>query len=100
MAHTRRAFLKQAAFTGAGLAVAGGQALASPLILTSRRARPGTVAGTLVFRPYYVQRGMGPHLDATYAYASDTKWDAFHSNIKGSPEAGLTVSDTEGQPRF
>ncbi|HEX7071733.1 MAG TPA: endo-1,4-beta-xylanase, partial [Rhodothermales bacterium] len=33
-------------------------------------------------------------------YASDAKWDAFHSNISASPETGVVISDSEGQSRF
>src|SRR5688572_382237 len=69
-------------------------------ILTTKRTRRAVRKGTLQFRPYYVQRGVGPHHDGTYAYASDTKWDAFHSNIEASVERGIVISDTEGQERF
>lgn len=95
---TRRAFLRQAALGGAGLALAL-PAASSPLILTSPRTHRHTASGKLVFRPYYVQRGLGPHLEGTYAYASDTKWDAFRSNISATQE-GVVLSDTAGQERF
>lgn len=95
---TRRTFMKSAALGGAGLALAA-PAAGAPLILTPARTRRDTAAGTLAFRPYYVQRGLGPHLEGTYAYASDTKWDAFHSNINAT-ETGVVLSDTEGQERF
>ena len=90
---TRRVFLRNT--TAAGLSLAVGV----PDILTSRRTLRKTTAGTLAFRPYYVQRGVGPHLEGTYAYASDTKWDAFHSNISAT-QTGVVISDTEGQERF
>ena len=77
---TRRSFLKSTAIGGAGLVLAA-PAAAAPLILTPARTRRRTAAGTLSFRPYYVQRGLGPHLEGTYAYARDMKWDAFHSNV-------------------
>lgn len=96
---TRRAFLCQAALSGAGLALAT-SASAAPLVLTSRRTPRRTAAGTLAFRPYYVQRGVGPHLEGTYAYASDTKWDAFHSDIRATADEGVLLSDAEGQERF
>lgn len=54
--------------------------------------------GTLIFSPQYVQSGDGPHL-LDWAYASDTHWDAFHSNIAATKE-GVTISDTEGQEKF
>ncbi|HXX63635.1 MAG TPA: endo-1,4-beta-xylanase [Bacteroidota bacterium] len=54
--------------------------------------------GELLFRPYFVQQGRGPHL-LDWAYASDTHGDAFHSNITASA-SGVRVSDTEGHPHF
>jgi len=54
--------------------------------------------GELIFRPYFVQRGRGPHL-LDWAYASDAQWDAFHSNIKSSND-GVKISDTEGRKHF
>lgn len=54
--------------------------------------------GTLIFKPAYVQKGVGPHL-LDWAYASDQHWDAFHSNITASKE-GVTISDTEGRLKF
>ena len=93
----RRTFLKTSALAGAGLAVAPA-ALGAPTVLTPRRTRRRTAAGTLAFRPVYVQDGRGPHL-LDWAYASDPKWDAFHSDIAAS-EAGVVVSDVEGQGRF
>jgi hypothetical protein len=35
----------------------------------------------LIFRPYFVQKGQGPHL-LDWAYASDENGDAFHSYLK------------------
>ncbi len=55
-------------------------------------------AGTLILKPYYVQRGIGPHL-LDWAYTTDTNWDAFHSNIAASKD-GVTISDTEGREKF
>src|SRR5690606_13897751 len=95
---TRREFLRRAALGGGGVALAS-SAAGAPFILTPRRIPRRTAAGTLIFRPYYVQRGRGPHLDGTYAYASDTKWDAFHSDICAD-ETGVAISDTDGQGRF
>jgi endo-1,4-beta-xylanase len=57
-----------------------------------------TERGSLVFKPEYVQQGEGPHL-LDWAYASDTHWDAFHSNISASRD-GVTISDTEGREKF
>src|SRR5690606_22814580 len=74
----RRDFLRQSTVAAAGVAFAP-SAFAAPTVLTPRRVRPRTAAGTLVFRPTFVQRGVGPHL-LDWAYATDHKWDAFHSN--------------------
>ncbi len=87
---TRRSFLRQAA--------AGAASLTVPTILTPRRAARRTAAGTLVFEPVYVQRGQGPHL--RWAYASDTKWDAFHSNIVAEENDRVVISDANGEERF
>ncbi len=54
--------------------------------------------GSLTFKPFYVQRGVGPHL-LDWAYASDANWDAFHSNIVATRE-GITISDLEGRDKF
>jgi hypothetical protein len=56
------------------------------------------MSGKLTFKPYFTQRGVGPHL-LDWAYASDERWDAFPSNITASTE-GVTISDTEGRGRF
>lgn len=55
-------------------------------------------AGTLRFRPHYVQAGRGPHL-LDWAYATDTSWDSFFSDITCTKE-GVTISDTGGRERF
>jgi hypothetical protein len=52
----------------------------------------------VLFKPTFVQRGRGPHL-LDWAYASDMKWDAFHSNIAASND-GVSISNTEGVDRF
>ena len=92
MMQSRRDFLRTAALAGSALVAAG------PTILTPRRTAPRTAAGTLVFEPVYVQRGMGPHL--RWAYASDTKWDAFRSDILADENTRVVISDTMGQEKF
>ncbi len=67
-------------------------------IITERRTAAITEQGELIFRPYYVQRGVGPNL-LDWAYASDQNWDAFHSNITASKD-GVKISDTEGREKF
>lgn len=103
----RRAFLKTA---GAAVTALGG----SPEILTPRRSPIRTQKGRLVFRPYYVQKGRGPHLGTVsslenlgsrdwsfpqWAFASDQEWDAFYSDIFAT-EDGVRISDTGGHETF
>lgn len=89
---SRRTFIRNSAVAGLGLGLGG------PTILTSARTHRNTRKGTLAFRPEFVQDGGGPHL-ADFAYASDTKWDAFHSDINVG-RRGVTISDTGGSERF
>jgi len=95
---TRRKFLKDTAFAGIGSAIAAETVLSAPSILTRPRTTPVTLGGELVFRPHYVQRGRGPHL-LEWAYASDRKGDAFHSNITSAKD-GVRISDSEGTEKF
>lgn len=92
MPPSRRTFIKQTA------ALAATAAFGAPTLLTTPRTRRPTAQGTLVFQPHYVQRGQGPHLN--WAYASDTKWDAFHSDISAEQNDRVVISDTEGQEKF
>jgi endo-1,4-beta-xylanase len=57
-----------------------------------------TQKGNLIFKPYFVQRGVGPNL-LDWAYACDENWDAFYSNIASSNE-GVVISDTFGVEKF
>lgn len=54
--------------------------------------------GKLLFRPWFVQRGRGPHLD-NFCYATDENGDTFRTDIRLTRE-GIEISDTNGQPRF
>jgi hypothetical protein len=90
--------MKSAAFAGLGAAVGTRTVLSAPSILTRPRTETPTGAGELLFRPRYCQRGRGPHL-LEWAYAGDTKGDAFHSNISATRE-GVRISDTEGHESF
>lgn len=94
---TRRKFMKNSAYIGMGSLLVG-KALASPLVLTSKRTPINREGGELLFKPWFVQKGSGPHL-LDWAYASDAHWDAFHSNITSSNE-GVKISDTEGVNKF
>jgi endo-1,4-beta-xylanase len=95
---TRRKFLKTGALAGIGSAIGAATVLSAPSILTRSRVPVSTGSGTLTFRPQFVQKGRGPHL-LEWAYASDTSWDAFHSDIASGP-AGVTLSNTEGKEKF
>jgi GH35 family endo-1,4-beta-xylanase len=54
--------------------------------------------GELIFRPFYTQSGRGPHL-LDWAYATDTRWDSFHSDITATKD-GVRITDTEGHEKF
>ncbi|MFO7446267.1 MAG: endo-1,4-beta-xylanase [Ignavibacteriaceae bacterium] len=110
----RREFIKKTALAGAGAVVAANELLSAPLILTSKRTITNTEKGELIFKPYFIQDGAGPHLGMvksfenigsaewdfpSWAFASDTEWDAFYSNIFATKE-GVKISDTEGRDKF
>ena len=54
--------------------------------------------GKIIFKPYFVQKGRGPHL-FDFVMTLDSNGDAFHSDIKVTNE-GITISDTEGRDKF
>ena len=56
------------------------------------------MAGKLIFKPYFTQKGRGPHL-FQFVMSIDEKGDAFHSDIKVTTN-GIEISDTEGKERF
>jgi endo-1,4-beta-xylanase len=89
---------KDALAGGVGSLVVQDSTVAAPTIVTSGSSPRRTAAGELVFRPYYVQAGRGPHL-LDWAYASDEQWDSFHSNITASAQ-GVKISDAEGKGKF
>jgi endo-1,4-beta-xylanase len=95
---TRRKFLKDSAVAGVGTAFASAGLLSAPTILTRSRGTKFNGQGELIFRPHYVQSGRGPHL-LDWAYASDERWDAFHSNVAATKDR-VTISDTEGKKKF
>ncbi|HEY6953158.1 MAG TPA: endo-1,4-beta-xylanase [Bacteroidota bacterium] len=55
-------------------------------------------SGELIFKPFLIQSGRGPHL-LDWAYASDPDWDAFHSNIRVDNE-GVRISDSGKRAKF
>jgi hypothetical protein len=93
----RRSFVKNLSYAGLGTAAAG-SIVSFPTVLTAARTKQSTAAGDLVFKPHFIQSGLGPHL-LDWAYASDENWDAFHSNISASSD-GVKISDTEGIDKF
>ncbi|MCF7808313.1 MAG: endo-1,4-beta-xylanase [Candidatus Marinimicrobia bacterium] len=93
----RREFLKDSVIGATGL-VAAGSGLLNPTILTAARTQKNTSAGELSFFPQYVQRGQGAKL-LDWAYATDSNWDSFHSNITAN-EGGVKISDAAGQKKF
>ncbi len=94
----RRKFIKSAALAGIGSAVVPRRVLSAPMVLTQKRTPARTAAGQIAFRPVYVQKGCGPNL-LHWAFASDTNWDTFYSNILAD-DKGVFISDTEGRDRF
>jgi hypothetical protein len=94
----RRKFLTQSALGAAGALLTPNSIFSAPTVLTTPRTSKTTAKGELIFHPYFIQKGHGPHL-LDWAYASDPNWDAFHSNITSANE-GVKISDTEGTKKF
>ncbi len=95
----RRRFIKSSVLAGGGVLIGSNKMLGMPTILTASKTSKDTAAGTLAFKPYYVQKGQGPHL-LDWAYTSDTNWDAFYSNITATEKDGVIISDTHGNDKF
>jgi hypothetical protein len=58
----RRDFLKTSALIGAGALFSSRMAASAPAILTKRKVPLNTEKGTILFQPYFVQKGRGPHI--------------------------------------
>lgn len=97
-----------------GAVIAADEILSLPTIFTKRRTIPQTGKGELLFKPYFVQSGVGPNLGSVesfenigpaewdfpcWAFASDTEWDAFYTNIFVSSD-GVKISDAAGKEKF
>jgi GH35 family endo-1,4-beta-xylanase len=110
----RREFLKKSALAGAGVIAAANSLFALPELLTAKRTITRTEQGELLFKPYFVQKGSGPHLGSiksfedigpaewdfpSWAFASDNEWDAFYSDIFVNNE-GVKISDVNGRNKF
>ncbi|HOH07485.1 MAG TPA: endo-1,4-beta-xylanase [bacterium] len=94
----RRKFIGTAAAGGLGAAFGAGRLFSAPLVLTADRTGVSTAQGELIFKPHFVQKGIGPHL-LDWAYTSDENWDATYSNITAGRE-GVQVSDLYGVKKF
>lgn len=71
---------------------------ATATITAGSRTQSSTAKGELVFQPYFVQKGIGPHI-SDWAFATDHNWDTFRSDIRVDSE-GVKVTDTKGTKRF
>jgi endo-1,4-beta-xylanase len=89
---------RQCLCSGAGSTLTIENALAAPMILAASRTGTATEQGVLVFVPYPVQRGSGPHF-LEWGYATDSRWDTIYSNLAATNE-GVTISDTFGEEKF
>jgi len=76
----------------------GTEPLAAATVLTASRGNATTQKGTLLFRPFEVQKGTGPHL-YPFTYITDELWDTRPSDAEITNE-GIQVSETEGIARF
>ena len=93
----RRKFIKNSLLTS-GAAAAYSSIFAGQTIITGKLPDNSTEKGELLFKPFFVQKGEGPHL-LDWAYATDKNWDAFFSNIHVN-NSGVVISDTQGVDRF
>jgi hypothetical protein len=89
---------RQCLCSGAGSTLTIENAVAAPMILAASRTGTATEQGVLVFVPYPVQRGSGPHF-LEWGYATDSRWDTIYSNLAATNE-GVTISDTFGEEKF
>lgn len=94
----RREFITKSVLTGAAAMIAPKLLYSNQTVLTSQKYSRRQTQGELIFKPYYVQKSVGPNL-LDWAYASDNNWDAFYSNITATKE-GVKISDTNGHDRF
>jgi hypothetical protein len=83
---------------GAGIIASANELLSAPLLFTEKRVRKSTLQGEILFQPYYVQTGRGPHM-YDLVWATDENWDTFYSNIDKQIRV-LVISDTNGSDKF
>jgi hypothetical protein len=111
---SRREFIKSSAVIAAGTFLGSSAVFSAPTILTRSRTAVNSQKGELLFKPYIVQAGRGPHLGLVksidtlgesdwdfpcWTFTSDEEWDAFQSNIY-SDNDGVKVSDVKGKDLF
>jgi hypothetical protein len=94
----RRDFLLKSAAAGAGSLFGAKELFPSPTVITKKRIPLKTEKGKLLFKPYFVQKGRGPHL-YNLVWATDENWDTFYSNIEIKTE-GIAISDTKEKEKF
>lgn len=94
----RKEFLKTTAIIGAGTLFSSNMIASAPALLVKKRVPARTAKGTILFHPYYVQEGRGPHM-YELVWATDRNWDTFLSDIKLG-EKGIAISDTKGKEKF
>ena len=94
---TRRQFIQRTGVAGLGAAL-GRKGAYSSTAYTLTTSAPGRAGSDLSFRPYFVQVGLGPHLNE-FVYASDAGGNPFPSDIRIDRE-GVLISDAEGKQKF
>ncbi|OGU74257.1 MAG: hypothetical protein A2V93_08155 [Ignavibacteria bacterium RBG_16_34_14] len=94
----RRDFIRKSTIVGSTSLLPAEQIFSAPTILTKSRTAKRTLKGELLFKPYYVQKGRGPHL-YNLVWATDQNCDTFHSNIQFINDV-ITISDSKGVEKF
>jgi endo-1,4-beta-xylanase len=94
----RREFIKTTSLAGAGVIASANELLTAPLLFTERRVKKNTLKGDILFKPYFTQKGRGPHL-YDLVWATDENWDTFLTNINKT-DKGIAISDSAGIDKF
>ncbi|HQE96209.1 MAG TPA: hypothetical protein PLW05_11405, partial [Candidatus Marinimicrobia bacterium] len=66
--------------------------------ITNSKSPAPSPNGGLLFKPFFVQKGVGPHI-GNLVFASDENGDTFQSNITIDSN-GINISDTKSHRRF
>ena len=66
--------------------------------ITNSQSQAPSPSGELLFKPFFVQKGVGPHL-GDLAFATDENGDTFPSNMTIDAD-GIKISNTKGHKRF